>query len=79
MYAPVMAISVGPDLMDNCIVISRSSLCTKIVIILSIILFGVVAAPWHVRGALVAQWVKRWPTDQADRVRSSLKAKSSRP
>ena len=30
-------------------------------------------------GALVAQWVKRWPTDLADRVRSSLEVKSSRP
>ena len=28
-------------------------------------------------GALVAQWVKRWPTDLADRARSLLKAKSS--
>ena len=25
------------------------------------------------------QWVKRWPTDLADRVRSPLEAKSSRP
>ena len=31
------------------------------------------------RGAAVAQWVKRWPTDLADRVRSSLEAKSSLP
>ena len=30
-------------------------------------------------GAPVAQWVKRWPTDQADRVRSPLEAKSSQP
>ena len=30
-------------------------------------------------GAPVAQWVKRWPTDLADRVRSSLEVKSSRP
>ena len=30
-------------------------------------------------GAQVAQWVKRWPTDLADRVRSSLKVKSSQP
>ena len=28
-------------------------------------------------GALVAQWVKCWPTDLADRVRSSLEVKSS--
>ena len=28
-------------------------------------------------GASVAQWVKRWPTDLADRVRSSLDVKSS--
>ena len=28
-------------------------------------------------GAPVAQWVKRWPTNLADRVRSSLGAKSS--
>ena len=28
-------------------------------------------------GAPVAQWVKRWPTDLADRVRSSLEVKSS--
>ena len=27
----------------------------------------------------IAQWVKRWPTDLADRVRSSLKVKSSQP
>ena len=31
------------------------------------------------RGAPVAQWVKRWPTDLADRVRSSLEVKSSQP
>ena len=30
-------------------------------------------------GAPVAQWVKRWPTDLADRVRSSLEVKSSQP
>ena len=30
-------------------------------------------------GAPVAQWVKRWPTDLADRVRSPLEAKSSQP
>ena len=29
--------------------------------------------------APVAQWVKRWPTDLADRVRSSLEVKSSQP
>ena len=29
------------------------------------------------RGAPVAQWVKRWPTDLADRVRFPLDAKSS--
>ena len=29
--------------------------------------------------APVAQWVKRWPTDLADRVRSPLKAKPSQP
>ena len=31
------------------------------------------------KGAPVAQWVKRWPTDIADRVRSSLEMKSSQP
>ena len=30
-------------------------------------------------GAPVAQWVKRWPTDLADRVRFSLEVKSSQP
>ena len=30
-------------------------------------------------GAPVAQWVKRWPIDQEDRVRSPLEAKSSQP
>ena len=30
-------------------------------------------------GAPEAQWVKRWPTDLADRVRSSLEVKSSQP
>ena len=30
-------------------------------------------------GAPVAQWVKRWPNDLADRVRSSLEVKSSQP
>ena len=30
-------------------------------------------------GAPVAQWVKRWPTDLADRVRSSHEVKSSQP
>ena len=29
--------------------------------------------------APVAQWVKRWPTDLADRVRSALEVKSSHP
>ena len=35
--------------------------------------------PFHhlILGAPVAQWVKRWPTDLADRVRSSLEVKSS--
>ena len=35
-------------------------------------------SPGHI-GAPVAQWVKRWPTDLADRVRSPLEAKSSQP
>ena len=30
-------------------------------------------------GAPVAQWVKRWPTDLADQVQSSLEVKSSQP
>ena len=30
-------------------------------------------------GAPVAQWVKCWPTDLADRVQSSLEVKSSHP
>ena len=30
-------------------------------------------------GAPAAQWVKRWPTDLADRVQSSLEVKSSQP
>ena len=30
-------------------------------------------------GAPVAQWVKRWPPDLVDRVRSSLEVKSSQP
>ena len=30
-------------------------------------------------GAPVSQWAKRWPTDLADRVRSSLEVKSSHP
>ena len=33
----------------------------------------------YTAGAPVAQWVKRWPTDLADRVRSSLEVKSSQP
>ena len=33
---------------------------------------------WYI-GAPVAQWVKRWPTDLADRVRSPLEAKSCQP
>ena len=32
-----------------------------------------------VPGALVAQWVKRWPTDPADRVRCTLEVKSPQP
>ena len=35
--------------------------------------------PASLAGAPVAQWVKRWPTDLADRVRSSLEVKSSQP
>ena len=31
------------------------------------------------KGATVAQLVKRWPTDLADRVRSSFEAKSFQP
>ena len=30
-------------------------------------------------GSPVAQWVRRWPTDLADRVRSLLETKSSQP
>ena len=30
-------------------------------------------------GAPVVKWVKRWPTDLADGVRSPLEAKSSKP
>ena len=30
-------------------------------------------------GVPVAQWVKRWPSDLADRVRSSLEVSSSQP
>ena len=33
----------------------------------------------YTEGAPVAQWVKRWPTGLADRVRSSLEVKSSQP
>ena len=32
-----------------------------------------------IKGAPVAQWVKRWPTDLADRVRSSLERKEIAP
>ena len=32
-----------------------------------------------IKGALVAQWVRRWPTDLADQVGSSLEMKSSQP
>ena len=35
--------------------------------------------PRYVGGAPVTQWVKRRPTDLADRVRSSLEMKSSQP
>ena len=35
--------------------------------------------PRYVGGSSVTQWVKRWPTDLADRVRSSLEMKSSQP
>ena len=35
--------------------------------------------PCYVGGAPVTQWVKRWPTDLADRVQSSLEMKSSQP
>ena len=35
--------------------------------------------PNDVDEVTVAQWVKRWPTDLADRVRSPLDAKSSQP
>ena len=34
---------------------------------------------FYSQGAPVAQWVKRWSTDLADRVRSSLEVKSSQP
>ena len=43
-----------------------------------IFLMHVQATP-QIGGAPVAQWVKRWPTDLADRVRSSLEVKSSQP
>ena len=32
-----------------------------------------------IKGALVAQWVKGWPTDLADQVRFPLKVKSFQP
>ena len=35
--------------------------------------------PRYVGGSSVTQWVKRWPTDLADRVRSSREMKSSQP
>ena len=35
--------------------------------------------PRYVGGSPVAQGVKRWPTDLADRVRSPLEVKSSQP
>ena len=34
---------------------------------------------YHLVGAAVAQWVKRWPAYLADGVRSSLEVKSSQP
>ena len=37
------------------------------------------ATPPPPKGAPVSQWIKRWPTDLADRVRSSLEVKSSQP
>ena len=39
----------------------------------------IISQPFMRRGAPVAQWVKRWPTDLADRARSSLEVKSSQP
>ena len=38
---------------------------------------AVVIGAFRVKGVPVAQWVKRWPTDPAGRVRSSLEMKSS--
>ena len=50
-----------------------------IIIIFFLYALFIIIFPLLVRGAPVAQWVKRWPTDLADRVRSSLKVKSSQP
>ena len=44
-----------------------------------IVHYGFPARTHSDQGAPVAQWVKRWPTDLADRVRSPLEAKSSLP
>ena len=40
---------------------------------------GLHGLPFHQQGAPVAQWVKHWPTDPADQIRSSPEAKSSQP
>ena len=39
----------------------------------------IIKTAYFIHGAPVAQWVKRWPTDLADRVRSSLEVESSHP
>ena len=38
-----------------------------------------VSTKYFILGAPVAQWIKRWPTDLADRVWSPLEAKSFQP
>ena len=44
-----------------------------------VVMLKVRYASLRATGAPVAQLVKRWPTDLADRIRSSLEVKSSQP
>ena len=65
----------GP-LVNFCFCVSFHLFIIIIIIFFLYALF-IIIFPLLVRGAPVAQWVKRWPTDPADRVRSPLKVKSS--
>ena len=77
------SISFGPFIKHRDIFFLTSSfLSASLIFSLSshfVVMLKVRYASLRATGAPVAQLVKRWPTDLADRIRSSLEVKSSQP